>query len=161
MNTGPDGIGLMHYYEQCRLTAYPDPATGGDPWTIGWGDTGPDVVPGLKITQEEADERFANRLALEFEPGVSESLKRKPTQKQYDGMVAFAFNVGLGNFRSSTLLKKFNAGELAACADQFRVWVRANNKVMKGLQRRREAERAVFLGDNYAKAIQSALAKFP
>jgi lysozyme len=161
MQTGPDGIGLMHYYEQCRLTAYPDPATGGDPWTIGWGDTGPDVVPGLQITQEEADERFANRLAMEFEPGVSGSLKRTPTQKQYDGLVAFSFNVGLGNFKSSTLLKKFNAGQLAECADQFRVWTRANNKVMKGLQRRREAERSVFLGENYAKAIQAALARFP
>ena len=153
MNTSADGIALMPYFEQCRLKAYPDPATGGAPWTIGWGDTGPDVKPGLVITQDEADARFAKRLAREFEPGVLDALQNHPTQSQFDAMVCLSFNIGLGNFRASTLLRKFNLGEVEAAADQFLVWNKAAGKVMLGLRRRRAAERALFRGASGVQAI--------
>ncbi|MES2950298.1 MAG: lysozyme [Pseudomonadota bacterium] len=153
MHTSTNGVQVMHYFEQCRLKAYPDPATGGDPWTIGWGDVSPDVKPGLIITQDEADARFAKRLTREFEPGVSAALTRMPSQAQFDGMVCLAYNIGLGNFKNSTLVRKFNAGDDAGAAEQFLVWNKAAGKVMLGLRRRRAAERALFLGMNGDQAI--------
>lgn len=160
MKTSPIGIALMHHFEQCRLSAYPDPGTGGDPWTIGWGDTGPDVKEGLTITQEEADERFANRLAREFEPGV-EDRTNGATQAQFDAMVSLAYNIGLGNFRTSTVLRKHNAGDFQGAADAFPMWNKAGGRVMKGLQRRRAAERQVYLGATASDAIARALEMFP
>lgn len=153
MRTSTSGIQVLHSFEGCRLKAYPDPATGGDPWTIGYGDTGPDVKPGLIITQEEADSRFAKRLAREFEPGVTAALTRMPSQGQFDGMVCLAYNIGIPNFKSSTLVRKFNAGDDAGAAEQFLVWNKAAGKVMLGLRRRRAAERALFLGMNGDQAI--------
>jgi len=158
MKTSADGIALLHYFESCRLEAYPDPATGGAPWTIGWGDTGPDVVPGLKITQEEADARFERRLAQEFEPGVRAAVKVSITQRQFDALVCFAYNVGLANLRSSTLLRMVNRGDFAGARAQFMRWTRANGKVTRGLIRRRAAEAALFAGHPAQVAIQIGVA---
>lgn len=151
MNTSANGVAVMHYFEQCRLTAYPDPATGGAPWTIGWGDT-KDVTPGMTITQAEADARFAKRLAREFEPGVLSLVKRTPNQGQFDALVCFAYNVGLRNLSESTLLRMFNIGQ-PGVEDQFLRWDKANGRVMLGLTRRRTAERALYLGKTGAEAI--------
>ncbi len=153
MKTSSNGVAVMHYFEQCRLKAYPDPGTGAAPWTIGWGDTGPDVVPGLTITQDEADSRFAKRLTREFEPGVLDAVQQNVTQAQYDGMVCLAYNIGMGNFRSSTLLRKFNLGDVAGADAQFLVWNKAGGKVMLGLRRRRAAEQALFRGMSGDQAI--------
>lgn len=153
MKTSSNGIQVMHYFEACRLKAYPDPATGGAPWTIGYGDTGPDVVPGLTITQDEADARFAKRLTREFEPGISVLLQLPATQGQFDAMVCLAYNIGLGNFRSSTLLRKFNLGDVPGADAQFPAWCKAAGKVMLGLRRRRAAEQALFRGMNGDQAI--------
>jgi len=161
MKTSTNGVQVMHYFEQCRLKAYPDPATGGAPWTIGWGDTGPDVVPGLTITQDEADARFARRLVREFEPGVMSLVKVPLTQGQFDALVCFAYNVGLDDdtdtlaegLGDSTLLRKVNAGDFAGAADQFQFWNKAAGKVMLGLRRRRAAEKALFEGMSGAQAI--------
>lgn len=153
MRTSEDGRRLMHHYEGCKLKAYPDPATGGAPWTIGYGDTGPSVVPGLIITQAEADRRFANRLSREFEPGVLKALKHPVSQHQFDAMVSLAYNIGLANFRSSTLLKMVNAGDSIGAADQFLRWDKANKKSMLGLKRRRMAERSLFIGNPVAVAL--------
>lgn len=152
MNTSPNGIVVLHYFESCRLRAYPDPATGGRPWTIGWGDTGPHVQAGMTISQAEADARFERRLADEFEPGVLEELTIAPTQPQFDAMVCLAYNIGLGNFKSSTLVRMFNRNEQGV-EDQFLRWARANGKPMLGLKRRRTAERALYLGASGVEAI--------
>lgn len=160
MKTSADGIALLHHYESCKLKAYPDPGTGGAPFTIGWGDTGPDVVPGLVITQEEADRRFAERLTREFEPGVSKVVIAA-SQKQFDAMVSLAYNIGLGNFGKSTVLNRTNKGEKEAAADAFLLWNKAGGNVMKGLQRRRYAERMVYLGADAQSAISAAERKYP
>lgn len=152
MKTSADGIAVIKYFESCRLTAYPDPATGGDPWTIGFGDTGPDVVSGLTITQADADARLARRLADEFEPGVLERLKHTPTQCQFDAMVSLAFNIGLPNFWGSTLVRMFNIGQPGVDL-QFIRWDKAAGKSMWGLRRRRAAERMLYLGASAAEAI--------
>lgn len=147
MRTSADGIYLMHKYESCSLVAYPDPATGGAPWTIGWGHTSPEVKKGMVITQEQADQMFSDRLAKEFEPGVTAALEwAKVTQKEFDALVCFAYNVGLANLRSSTLLKFVKSGDKGAAANQFLRWDKAAGKRMLGLYRRRVSEAALFRG---------------
>lgn len=125
--------------------AYPDPASGGDPWTIGYGSTGPDIHRGTTWTKQQADERFAHDLAA-FGAKV-ESLLRgaMTTQHQFDAMVSFAYNVGLGNLGSSTLLRKHRARDFEAAANEFLKWNKAAGKVLPGLTRRRAAERELYL----------------
>ena len=147
MRTSHDGIYLMHKYESCRLTAYPDPATGGAPFTIGFGETGPHVKPGMTITQVQADAMFADRLAREFEPGVIKALgSTHVSQREFDALVCFAYSVGLTSLRESTLMRMLKAGNRQGAADQFLRWYRAAGKPMLGLYRRRVSERALFLG---------------
>lgn len=156
MKTSHDGISLMHKYESCRLTAYPDPATGGAPFTIGWGHTGPDVKPGMTIPQAQADSMFADRLAREFEPGVMNALGGTAVnQREFDALVCFSYNVGLANLRSSTLMRMLKAGDKKFAADQFLRWDKAAGKRMLGLYRRRVSERALFLGASGADAFEA------
>lgn len=153
MVTSTNGHAVMHYFERCKLQAYPDPGTGADPWTIGWGDTGPDVVPGLCITRAEADRRFAARLADEFEPCVLKAMrKRVPDQGQFDAFVCLAYNIGCTAFANSTMVHMFNMLH-PGVENQFRRWDRSGGSSMLGLRRRRAAERALYLGSSGAKAI--------
>ena len=176
LNLGTDGTTICHHYEQLRLKAYPDPGSprakalragkpaaglSGAPWTIGWGDTGPDVVEGLVITSEEADKRFARRMALEFEPGVRKAVKVPVNQRQFDALVSIFYNAGVDALSASTLVRVLNLGDYASAAAQFSRWDKSGGEVMKGLQRRREAERLVFLGMDARSAIVSGEAKFP
>lgn len=151
MKPGPDGIKLVQSFEGCekkagdgKFAAYPDPATGGDPWTIGWGTTGPDVKKGVVWTQKQCDDRFADHLD-EFGGKVDKALGGAATsQQQFDAMVSLAYNIGMGNFSSSTLLKKHKAGDYKGAAAEFGKWNKANKKVMAGLTRRRAAEAALY-----------------
>lgn len=135
---------LVRQFEGCVLKAYPDPATGGAPWTIGWGATGPGIGPGLVWTQQRADERLRADVT-EFVDGVRAELTKPATDNQLGAMASLAYNVGLKNFERSTLLRLFNDGDTAGAAAQFPRWNRAAGKVMRGLTRRRAAEQAVFL----------------
>lgn len=148
MKTSRDGIALIKRWEGCRLTAYPDPGTGGDPWTIGYGHTSaagePKVVRGLKITQQEADDILVRDLA-KYEAAVDRALTRSPTQPQFDACVSLCYNIGQGAFAGSTVVRKFNAGDITGSADAFLLWNKAGSKVMQGLVNRREAERLHFL----------------
>ncbi|MGO3868919.1 MAG: lysozyme [Alcaligenes sp.] len=148
----PDGLAILRYFESCRLEAYWD--ADGKVWTIGWGDTGPDVVKGLRITQAEADERLQRRLAREFVPGVLKALTNPVNQAQLDAMVDLAYNVGVSDFQGSTLVRLFNAGDHDAAAEQFPRWNKSGGKVLLGLRRRRAADRARFLGASGAVAIK-------
>lgn len=148
----PDGLAILQYFESCRLEAYWD--SDGKAWTIGWGDTGPDVVKGLRITQADADERLQRRLTREFVPGVLAALTRPATQAQLDAMVDLAYNIGVSAFQGSTLVRLFNAGDAAGAAEQFPRWNKSGGKVLLGLRRRRVADRARFLGASGAEAIK-------
>ncbi|MBV9881829.1 MAG: lysozyme [Sphingomonadaceae bacterium] len=151
MNIGPDGIKLIQSFEGCAkkrpdgsYDAYPDPGTGGDPWTIGWGSTGPDIKRGLVWTQKQCDDRFAAHVA-DFAKNVAAAVGgAATTQHQFDAMVSLAYNIGMGNFSASTLLRKHKAGDYAGAAAQFAVWNKANKQVMAGLTRRRAAEAALY-----------------
>lgn len=137
MKTSSEGINLIKKFEGCRLTAYQDVV---GVWTIGYGHTG-DVWYGQKITQQEADQLLAYDLQ-KFERGVSLYTSGVIlTQNQFDSLVSFAYNCGLANLKSSTLLRKIKANPNdEKIIDEFRKWVYANHKVVKGLVNRREEE---------------------
>ncbi|HBM3264004.1 TPA: lysozyme [Klebsiella oxytoca] len=148
MQISNNGIALIKGFEGCRLTAYPDPGTGGAPWTIGYGWTysvnGKPIKPGMKIDQATADRLLQTGL-VSYENDVLKLVKVKLTQNQFDALVSFAYNVGSRALSTSTLLKKLNAGDIKGAADEFLRWNKAGGKEMPGLTRRRKAERDVFL----------------
>ncbi|SNR95578.1 lysozyme [Humidesulfovibrio mexicanus] len=141
--TNAQGVHIIKSSEALRLKAYRCPA---GKWTIGYGDTGPTVRPGLTITEAEAEERLARRLAFEFEPGVEQLLAVSVTGNQFSALVSFAYNCGLGEdgLAGSTLLRKLNAGDYDGAADEFPRWTRSKGRVQPGLVTRRAAERELF-----------------
>ena len=144
MTPSPACIALIQSFEQCRLAAYmPTP---NDRPTIGWGTTGADIKMGMTWTQAECDQRFAADLD-KFAQGVSAALTGETSQHQYDAMVSLAYNLGIGAFKASTLLRRHNAGEFDAADAQFAVWNKQAGKVLAGLTRRRAAEAAMYRGD--------------
>lgn len=145
MSALDEALALVKRWEGLSLEAYPDPGTGGDPWTIGWGSTGPGIAKGVKWTQKQADDRLASDVRR-FLVGVQHALHRLATDKQLGAMTSLAYNIGLGAFQNSTLLRKFNAGDISAAAEQFSRWNRAGGRIMKGLSNRRADEAAVFRG---------------
>lgn len=142
--TNAAGIALIKKYEGLRLEAYPDPATGGEPWTIGYGHTGPEVVPGLIITREEAESLLARDL-IKREIGVESMVRAETSANQFSALVSLAYNIGLSAMRTSTLVRKLNQGDYAGAADQFLRWDKGNGQRMDGLTKRRRAERTLFL----------------
>ncbi|ANI29459.1 muraminidase [Yersinia entomophaga] len=148
MQISSTGINLIKQFEGCKLTAYPDPGTGGAPWTIGYGWTHPvdgkPVVRGMTIDQPTAD-RLLKCGVVQFEQGVNQMLKIGVTQNQFDALVSLAYNIGTRALSTSTLMKKVNAGDAKGAADEFLKWNKAGGKEMKGLTNRRAAERELFL----------------
>lgn len=142
---------LIQQFEGCErnlgngsFAAYPDPGTGGDPWTIGWGSTGSDIRQGLVWTQAQCDARFQTDVTA-FAQQVDTALGgAATTQNQFDALVSFAYNVGIGNLRSSTLLRLHKAGDYTGAQGQFARWNKAAGKVLAGLTRRRAAEAALY-----------------
>lgn len=136
-------VNLVKDFEDCKLTAYKCPA---GIWTIGYGQTGPDIGPGLVWTQGEADRRLADSLD-DFAHQVEVCLARPGTPNQFGAMVSLAYNIGAGNFRKSSVLRFHNAGQTDQAADAFKMWNKAGGQVLPGLVRRREAERALYLNE--------------
>jgi len=148
MKTSQAGIDLIHSFESLKLKAYPDPGSkNGKPWTIGWGSTGLDIKEGTVWTKEQADARFAKKLA-EVEASVSSAVKVPLNQDQFDALVSFTYNLGIGNLKSSTLLKMLNEGFYANAGLQLLRWDKNDGKVMAGLTRRRKAELKMFSGEH-------------
>lgn len=145
MQTSDKGIALIKEFEGCKLTAYQDSV---GVWTIGYGWTQPvDGKPirvGMTIKQETA-ERLLKTGLVSYESDVSRLVKVGVTQGQFDALVSFTYNLGARSLSTSTLLRKLNAGDYAGAADEFLRWNKAGGKVINGLTRRREAERALFL----------------
>lgn len=137
-------VQLVRRWEGCRLEAYPDPGTGGAPWTIGWGATGPGIVQGVVWTQAKADERLS-RDVERFMAGVRALVKVRLSDNQLGALTSFAYNVGLGALRGSTLLRKLNAGDFKGASDEFLKWNKAGGRVLTGLTARRRDERETFL----------------
>lgn len=146
---GPDGISLIKQFEGCSkklgdgmVEAYPDPGTGGDPWTIGWGATGAGIGPGTRWTQTQCDTRLEADL-LRYSAEVAFAIGDAPTTPlQFDALVSFHYNTGA--IAKATLTRKHVARDFAGAAREFDRWCYAGGRVMKGLVRRREAESALY-----------------
>ena len=135
-----EGINLIKKFEGLRLEAYLCPAR---VWTIGYGHT-KGVKKGQVITQLEADNLLKEDLSS-FEKGVTSLIKSNINQNQFDSLVSFAFNLGLANLKSSTLLKKVNANPNdRTIVDEFLKWVYAKKVFLEGLHRRRQAEANLY-----------------
>lgn len=160
MKMSAEGKKVTKYFESLRLKAYPDPATGGAPWTIGYGHTGPDVYKGLVIT-----EAVANQL-LDLDIAKAEAQVNKYahdlTQGEFDCLVDMVFNMGSGFIRPDNIKGDFddfvasgNKEEMRKRIPQFRL---AAGKVMKGLVRRRAADLALWDGKSGDEAIKLGVA---
>lgn len=136
------GIQLIQHFEGCRLTAYKD-AVG--VWTIGYGHVGPEVKAGMTITEAAATAIFRGD-ATRFAESVRHVLEQDVSDHQFSACVSLAYNVGIGAFRESTLLRLLNRGDYWGAANQFGVWNKAGGRVLKGLVLRRAAERDLFCG---------------
>jgi lysozyme len=137
---GARGLALIKEFEGCRLTSYLCPA---NVWTVGFGSTGPHVKRGMTITDKEAENLLARDLDR-FEAAVDKATHGKATDNQFDALVSFAFNVGIGAMQSSTLIRKHNAGDYAGAQAQFARWNKGGGKVLAGLTRRRAAEAKLY-----------------
>jgi lysozyme len=146
---GAQGLSLIKHFESCArrrrdgtFEAYPDPGTGGDPWTIGWGSTGRGIARGTVWTQVQCDARLERDL-VRYAAEVSRALGDAPTsQGQFDALVSFHYNTGA--IAKATLTKLHRAGQFDAAAREFAKWVNAGGKPMAGLVRRREAEARLY-----------------
>lgn len=157
--TSTAGLRLIKEFESCakpvgsgKFAAYPDPAPGnnGLPVTIGWGSTrdfdGKPIKLGTVWTQAQCDRKKAEDMRI-FEASVKKALGgalAATSQSQFDALVSFTYNLGAGNLRSSTLLRKHKAGDYAGAAAQFIRWNKAGGRVLRGLTRRRKAEAALY-----------------
>jgi len=135
-----DAVVEIAQSEGCRLQAYRCPA--GVP-TIGWGET-QGVKMGDTCTQAEADRRLCDRLK-EFADGVRALLTRDPSQNELGAMVSLAYNIGLGGFKKSTVLRRHNEGDFQSAARAFALWNKAGGQVLNGLTARRAREAALYL----------------
>jgi len=145
MSVSNKGVDLICEFEGKRLVAYDD---GVGVWTIGFGTikypNGVRVKKGDTCTLDQAKEYMRHDL-IEFEHTVNSSVKVPLNQNQFDALVSLAYNIGSSAFKSSTLVKKLNAGDYKGAADQFNVWVNAGGKRMQGLANRRDKEKLLFL----------------
>lgn len=141
MKTSQKGIDLIKKFEGCRLEAYRCPA---GVWTIGYGHT-KGVQERMKITQAQAEEFLREDLRV-YEQAVERCVKVPLSQNQFDALVSFCYNCGGEALRTSTLLRLLNESKYSEAAGQFLRWNKAGGKVLAGLTRRREEERALFLG---------------
>ena len=132
--------------EGCKLRAYPDPATGGEPWTIGYGATGPDIGPDTVWTQEQADADLLNRLD-HINAVVTQAIRVRLGVHQRAALVSLTYNIGVENFLQSTLLRHINDSDYNHACGQFGVWIMAAGRVIVGLIRRRAAEAELFAED--------------
>ena len=139
MKISLEGLSLIKKFEGCRLKAY---YCSGGVLTIGYGHTG-GVKETDTITQEEADKLLKGDV-LKFEKYVSDNVKVDLDQSQFDALVAWTFNLGVGNLRESTMLKKLNNQEYESVPFEMRRWNKAGGKTLDGLIRRRQAESLLF-----------------
>ncbi len=145
MKLSDKGLKLIAGFEGCVLKAYRCEA---NVLTIGYGHTGKDVVEGMTISVTEA-EALLKKDAAKFERGVTKLCDFPVTQNQFDALVSLAFNIGLANMATATILKMLRVGNVQAAAELFLRWnkIRSNGElvVSKGLSKRRMAERQYFL----------------
>lgn len=135
MKVSQDCVELVKHFEGFEDTAYLCPA---NVWTIGYGRTR-NVKEGDRITEPQAERDLLEELE-EFKHQVLNSVKVELKQNELDALTSWTYNLGVGNLKSSTLLKKLNAGNKSEVPVEMIRWNKANGKVLAGLTKRREAE---------------------
>lgn len=150
MNMTVEGLALIKRFEGLRLDAYRD-AVG--VWTIGYGHTSiagtPAVRAGLRISESDAHEILARDVET-FAQGVRDAVTVDLSPQQFSALVSFAYNVGLGGFRRSSVLAAINKRDFDAVPRRLNLWAKAGGRVLPGLVRRRAAEGALFMSGNVA-----------
>ena len=148
---GDNGLAVIKHFEQChtkisggKVKAYKDPV--GIP-TIGYGHI-KGVHMGMVITLAQAEQMLLDDVKI-YEAGVKKYIRVPLTQDQFDALTSFAFNLGVGALQQSTLRKLLNKGNYEAAAREFPKWCKAGGRKLKGLERRRFAERFLFLGKDW------------
>lgn len=144
MRLNQSGINLIKSFEKCKLEAYPDPITGGIPWTIGWGATGKNIKQGTVWTQAQADNDLVKRLNALCKQ-LQSLIKVDLTDDQFSAIVSLVYNIGIGNFDKSTIHKLLNAGGINSVSCEFEKWDKVKGVEVEGLKTRRLAEKALFL----------------
>ncbi len=146
---GPDGIALIKAFEGLArvrpdglIEAYPDPGTGAEPWTIGWGATGKGIGPDTVWTRAQADARLVADLER-YAAEVAAAIGDAPTsQAQFDALVSFHYNTGA--IHRATLTRRHREGDFISAAKEFARWNIAGGRVLNGLVRRRREEAALY-----------------
>ena len=145
MQISENGLKFIEHFEGLRLSSYKDSV---GVWTIGYGTTvypdGRRVAKGDSCTIEQANQYIANDVKR-FEVGVSDLVKVPLNQNQFDALVSFSYNLGLGALGGSTLLKKLNAKDYVGASNEFTKWIKAGGKVLDGLTLRRQSEHNLFI----------------
>lgn len=136
-----NGDKFIENFEELRLVAYLDQR---GRWTCGWGHTGADVIEGTTCTPEQAEDWFVEDTQNAVN-GVNSSLRVDCTQNQFDALVSFTYNVGVGAEEHSTLIGLMNVGNVAGAAAEFPKWDHIDGVENAGLKRRRLAEQKLFL----------------
>jgi GH24 family phage-related lysozyme (muramidase) len=137
--------GLARLLPDGRVAAYPDPATRGHPWTIGWGATGPDINPSTVWTLQQCEDALDHHVEyflqhlLKLSPSLQGALPRRVA-----AVTSWVYNCGLGNYRISTFKKRIDAGDWSGAAEECQKWNKAAGRVLPGLTRRRAAEAALL-----------------
>jgi len=145
MKTSEEGRALIKKFEGCELEAYQCSA---NVWTIGYGHT-QGIKEGDVCTQEDADRMLEEDLE-EFEGYVQEAVNVPLEQHEFDALVAWTYNLGPSNLRSSTMLKRLNDSKFDQVPSEMRRWNKAGGKVLDGLVRRREAESLLFTNKDWS-----------
>jgi lysozyme len=136
-------IKLIKDSEGCKLTAYQCPA---GVWTVGWGYTGKDIKKGVTWTQEKADECLLVTAMKVLDEALSTSPVLKTSTVQRQAAIAdFIYNLGIGNYKASTLKKYVDKENWASAYTEIKKWNKAGGKVLKGLIIRREKEASLLL----------------
>lgn len=136
---GAAGLALIKQFEGLELKAYLCPAK---VWTIGYGSTGAHVKPGMVITEAQADALLQKDLDR-FEDAVAKAMPGA-TQNQFDACVSLAFNIGIGAFLKSSVLRLHKIGAHGPASEAFGMWVNGGGRVLPGLQRRRSDEARLY-----------------
>ena len=145
MKCSQEGLALIKKFEGCKLKAYKCSA---GVWTIGYGHTA-GVKEGDVISQPEADKLLEEDIA-KFEDYVNDNVIVELNEGQFDALVAWTFNLGVGNLRQSTMLKKLNESDYGSVPFEMRRWNKAGGKTLDGLIRRRKAESLLFEGKEWS-----------
>lgn len=161
MRTSAAGLDLIKSFEGLELAAYLCPA---GVWTIGYGHTDaagpPKVVPGMTVTRNEAESLLKSDL-IKYERAVSSAVKVPLTQNQFDALVSFTYNCGIGALQKSTLLKRLKRGEYDAVPAELMKWNKAGGKELAGLTRRRRAEAKLWRGIDSSQPVEPAQSRLP